>query len=72
MPMRTHKQIIGEAGADRVREVVGQDVSVHTIRSWGSRSSIPAPYWHVMVGHELASLEELAAGAAKRLDREAA
>ena len=70
--MRTHKQIVSDAGLDRVREVVGPDVSAHTVRSWGTRSSIPAPYWHLMVSHGLASLEELADGAARRLDREAA
>lgn len=70
--MRTHKQIIAEAGLDRVRGVLGHDVSVNTVRSWGNRSSIPAPYWHILVGHGLASLEELAAGVAKRLDPEAA
>jgi uncharacterized protein YjcR len=65
--MRTHKEIIRAAGIDTLADHLG--VSVHTVRSWAQRGSIPAEYWAAMAKASIATLEELAAAAA--LKREA-
>lgn len=67
--MRTHSQIVDDATIDRLMAVVGPAVTFQTVRSWGLRNSIPAPYWQTLVDHGLATLEELAACAAARLTR---
>jgi hypothetical protein len=67
--MRNHQQIIADASSDQLQAAVGLTVSVHTIRSWGARDSIPAPYWLGLTAQGLTTFEELAAGAAKRLER---
>jgi hypothetical protein len=40
---------------------------IHTVRSWSARKSIPAEYWHGFSVKGLATLEELAEAAARRL-----
>lgn len=70
--MRTHSQIVTDAGNDRLLELLEPQVSFRTIRSWKMRNSIPAPYWQKLVDHQLATLEELAACAASRLARKEA
>lgn len=70
--MRSHRQIVADAGPERLVELFGVKASFRTVRSWRLRDSIPAPYWQKLVDHRLASLEELAAGAAARLDRKEA
>jgi len=67
--MRSHQQIVADAGAERLLELFGPSVSFRTIRSWKTRNSIPAPYWQTLVDHRLATLEELAACAAARFER---
>lgn len=70
--MRTHRQIIADAGVEIVQKSIGDAVSSRTVRAWKDRDSIPSPYWQTLVGHGYASLEELAASAASRLTAEAA
>lgn len=63
--MRTHADIIRPAEVEALASALG--VSVHTVRSWRQRDSIPAEHWKVLVGLGAATLDELAdAAAAKR------
>lgn len=70
--MRTHAQIIAKAGAPRIVEIVAGQ-SIHTVRSWRQRDSIPSEYWRALADAEIASLDELATAAAlRRADQSAA
>jgi hypothetical protein len=70
--MRTHSDIVAAAG--KPEEVaLRRGVSVHTVRSWAQRNSIPAEHWAGFAADAVATLEELAiAAAAKRPDTEMA
>ena len=62
--MQTHSGIVKRAGpAEQVANARG--VSVHTVRSWIKRDSIPAEHWAGFVADGKASLEELAEAAAR-------
>lgn len=61
--MRTHSQIIAALKDDHVAAERG--VSIHTVRSWRQRNSIPAEHWNGFARAGWATLEELAAGAEK-------
>lgn len=64
--MRTHSKIIADAGgASAIKHNLGLDASIHAIRSWGARCSIPSPYWRLFAINGLASLDELASAVAK-------
>ena len=57
--MPTHSDILKSTEAvSKVVEVTGR--SIHTVRSWRQRNSIPAEYWGAVVDAGLASLDELA------------
>lgn len=62
--MRNHKTIIAQAGAERVRQVLGGKPSLHTVRSWQQRNGIPSQHWLALTLAGLTSLEELAQAAA--------
>jgi hypothetical protein len=64
--MRTHSEIVTAAG--KPEEVaLRRAVSVHTVRSWAQRDSIPAEHWAGFANDGHATLDELAtAAAAKR------
>lgn len=62
--MRTHSQIIDHRDAPRLANALG--VSVHTVRSWKQRGSIPAEYWRGFDAAGVATIEELAASAKPR------
>lgn len=63
--MRTHAQIVTAAG--KPEEVaIRRGVSVHTVRSWIQRDSIPAEHWAGFADDGAASLEDLALAAAER------
>jgi hypothetical protein len=63
--MRTHAEIIRAAGEEAVASLT--KASIHTIRSWVQRDSIPAPQWATLVAAEHCTAEELmTAAAAKR------
>lgn len=63
--MHTHSQIVKRAGAaDDVARARG--VSVHTVRSWIKRNSIPAEHWAAFARDGIATLDELAQAAAER------
>lgn len=62
--MRTHRNILRESSHDRIAALTGRPIT--TVRSWDQRDSIPATMWLDLAGANIASLEELAAGAARR------
>jgi DNA-binding transcriptional regulator YiaG len=63
--MRSHSDIAkGQDTARQMSELLG--VSVHTVRSWAQRDSIPPEYWSPLANANIASLNELAAAAAAR------
>lgn len=62
--MRTHAQIVGALDAVSLAEKRG--VSVHTVKSWVQRDSIPAEHWAGFVEDGHSSFEELAAGVKSR------
>lgn len=58
--MRSHKQIVVDAGSDEeLAAVLG--VKVHQPRDWRLRDSIPPEQWLDFANHGFATLEELAA-----------
>lgn len=66
--MRSHRQIIRAAGADKVHAALsakGITLSAATPFRWADRDSIPGEYWAHFAESGFASLDELAA-AAKR------
>ncbi len=69
--MRTHRQIIKDVGGPAaLSEHLG--LSINTATAWRHRASIPATHWLEFQRRGWASLEELAAYAAQKLDRETA
>ena len=67
--MRTHSQIIKDAGAAKVQALLGAETSIHTVRSWVQRGSIPAEHWKVLADKRLATLDELASAASSHQAR---
>lgn len=63
--MRTFSEIIEQAGRDTVSDRLG--LKPHQPRDWSLRDRIPAEYWEAIAAQGWASLEELAAIAAKRV-----
>ncbi|MXP24839.1 hypothetical protein GRI39_02100 [Altererythrobacter indicus] len=61
--MRTHAQIVREAGKP-ADVATRRNVSVHTVRSWIRRNSVPQEHWLAFRDDGWASLDELAVGAA--------
>lgn len=64
MSSRNHRDIIKAAGAQRLSDALR--VSIHTVRSWALRGSIPAEHWRELAELNLATLDELADAAAAR------
>ncbi len=63
--MRTHKQIITDAGGvSAVHADMASVVSQHTVRSWFQRENIPAEYFAYFAARGWASVDELALAAA--------
>ena len=61
--MVTHSQIVKKAGL--AREVAARHgVTIHTVRQWIQRDSIPPDYWQTFARDGHASLEQLAAARA--------
>lgn len=56
--MREHGEIVRKAGVEAVAEAT--DASIHTVRSWIQRESIPAEHWKLFADRNWATLEELA------------
>jgi len=62
--MQTHSEIVKRAGpAEEVARARG--VSIHTVRSWIKRDSIPAEHWLGFAAAGVATLDDLAAAAAR-------
>jgi hypothetical protein len=62
--MRSHSEIIRAAEAQRVSDLTG--ASIHTVRSWGQRDSIPSEYWASLIAANLCTADELIDAAARR------
>lgn len=62
--MRSHADIISSADDAAIASARG--VSIHTVRSWKQRDSIPAEHWAGIATMRLATLEELATYAASK------
>lgn len=62
--MRNHSEVIRSAGAQDVAELTG--ASIHTVRSWAQRDSIPSEYWAALIAAELCTADELIGAAAAR------
>ena len=62
--MRNHADIVRDVGPAEVAALTG--ASIHTVRSWAQRKSIPAEYWTALVGRGWAELGELATAAAAK------
>lgn len=63
--MRSHSDIVKAAGPAKVAALTG--ASIHTVRSWVQRDSIPSEYWALLVSDEHCTAAELMlAAAAKR------
>lgn len=61
--MNTHADIIRRAGFPRVLDLTGS--SIHTVRSWVARDSIPAKWWKPLSEAGITSLDELADAASR-------
>ena len=85
--MRSHRQIIDDAGgASALAAEVFPHLPTgrwsdaralaNTVQAWkrqaGGKGSIPSEYWAILSAQKVASLDELAAGAAQRLGEAAA
>ena len=62
--MRSHSEIIREADAQAVADLTG--ASIHTVRSWGQRDSIPSEYWAALIAAGHATADELIHAAARK------
>jgi hypothetical protein len=63
--MRTHSEVIRVATPQVVSDLTG--TSIHTVRSWVQRDSIPSEYWAALINADHATADELiGAAAAKR------
>jgi hypothetical protein len=62
--MRTHDKIVSDIGAQVLADLTG--ASIHTVRSWGQRKSIPAEYWAKLVSKGYCTADELMAAAAAK------
>jgi hypothetical protein len=62
--MRSHSEIIRAAEAQKISDLTG--ASIHTVRSWGQRDSIPSEYWAALIGARLCTADELIDAAASR------
>ncbi len=61
----SHRDIIERAGGPAA---FGQPINIdgNTTKQWKRLDSIPSPHWAAIAAAELATLEELASGAASR------
>lgn len=62
----SHRAIIARNnGPAAVGRLIGVDPN--TVKAWNRNDSIPAAHWHAVAGAGLATLDELAEAAARRL-----
>lgn len=67
---RSHRAIVQAYGASNLhRDLTGLGIELHksTPQRWAERDSIPGEYWEPLTQLRAATLEELAKGAASRL-----
>lgn len=63
--MRNHQQIIDATGPTALARAL--DISVDRVKQWRRQKSIPGPYWKALEDARLATLEELAEDAQRRI-----
>lgn len=64
--MRSHKQVIEDAGGVAAfAETLGQS-AIGKVRFWFIRDSIPADYWSAVADNRIATLDELARAASQK------
>lgn len=68
--MRSHREIIDDAGAETVSASLG--LSINTTRSWRRRDSIPDGFWLTFANRKWATLNELAEYASAKTRPESA
>lgn len=62
----SHQEVIERGGGPaRFARTIGADPN--TVKAWKRLNSIPAPYWQAVAGADLATLDELAIAAARRI-----
>lgn len=61
--MRSHAKIIADAEGPAAVQEICRAESIHTVRSWAQRNSIPPEHWSALVARGLTTLEELTRGA---------
>lgn len=67
---RTHQKIVRDWGPAELTRLINdsrepeRQLSKMTTNRWAERSSIPSAFWKILSDNEVATLEELAAGAA--------
>lgn len=64
--MRTHAQIITDAGGPAILDAATQS-KPGTAKQWRRIDSIPAAHWSALADNGITTLEELAAAAAARV-----
>jgi hypothetical protein len=62
--MRSHSEIVRKVGEADLVTLTG--ASVHTIRSWVQRDSIPPRFWELLVSKKHCTADELMAYAAAK------
>jgi hypothetical protein len=62
--MRSHSEIIRTSGAQAIADLTG--ASIHTVRSWGQRDSIPSEYWSQLIRADHCTADELIDAAARK------
>lgn len=67
--MRTHEDIMKAVKVEALAEHLGK--SVHTVRSWRQRKSIPVDVWPGFIAGGFATIEELSPELAEVLGQEA-
>lgn len=61
--MRSHSQIVRDITPPKIADLTGS--SIHTVRSWAQRDSIPSDHWLVLVSEGLCTGDELMRAAAR-------
>lgn len=62
--MRTHRDILREAGHDKIVALTGRPIT--TVRSWDQRNSIPSTEWRTLVDALVCKADDLMDGVALR------
>jgi hypothetical protein len=70
--MRSHRDIIRDAGGALKVHRRLPNVKLETVKSWSVRNRIPCDYWRALIDCEFCSADELVTAVAVRRERRAA